>query len=226
MDITTIQVTGTDAIEALHEHRASFASTGLYPFLIGGDEDLGRIRDAEDFNEDDPATRLRRSESIDIDEWTAARRSERDAEEDPLPVENFVGTWPGEIRDKGSIGIHKDVLTGKTKPIVHLGLARITHPWELPAAIRYGGWNDCPMPEVHCAFHRKWLNDFGAEITGTSGDVIECLVARPPKKQQAALELAWQQYWYCTDIVEQGCETLSNLAATLLNSPYWYFWWD
>jgi hypothetical protein len=29
-----------------------------------------------------------------------------------------------------------------------------------------------------------------------------------------------------SDIVDQGCESISNLAATLLNSPYWYFWWD
>ncbi|MBL8817724.1 MAG: DUF4253 domain-containing protein [Planctomyces sp.] len=28
------------------------------------------------------------------------------------------------------------------------------------------------------------------------------------------------------DIVEQGCESISNLAATLVNSGYWYFWWD
>ena len=28
------------------------------------------------------------------------------------------------------------------------------------------------------------------------------------------------------DIVEQGCGSVSYLAATLINSPYWYFWWD
>jgi len=68
--------------------------------------------------------------------------------------------------------------------------------------------------------------EYGAQITGVSGEVIECIVSNPPRDQAAAIELAWQQYWYCDDIVEQGCESISNLAATLLNSPYWYFWWD
>jgi hypothetical protein len=59
-----------------------------------------------------------------------------------------------------------------------------------------------------------------------SGDVVECVVTKPPTDRNAATNLAWEQYWYCVDIVEQGCESVSNLAATLLNSPYWYFWWD
>jgi uncharacterized protein DUF4253 len=59
-----------------------------------------------------------------------------------------------------------------------------------------------------------------------SGDIVECAVTRPPTDRNAATILAWEQYWYCVDIVEQGCESVSNLAATLLNSPYWYFWWD
>jgi hypothetical protein len=31
---------------------------------------------------------------------------------------------------------------------------------------------------------------------------------------------------YCPDIVEQGVESVSALAAHLLDSPLWYFWWD
>jgi hypothetical protein len=26
--------------------------------------------------------------------------------------------------------------------------------------------------------------------------------------------------------VAQGCNSISNLGATILNSPYWFFWWD
>jgi hypothetical protein len=66
----------------------------------------------------------------------------------------------------------------------------------------------------------------GAEIAGVSGDVIECIVANPPRDKEQSMNLAWEQYLYCQDIVVQGRETISNLAATLLNSPYWYFWWD
>ena len=40
------------------------------------------------------------------------------------------------------------------------------------------------------------------------------------------MALAWEQFLFCEDIVSQGVETISNLGATLLNSPYWFFWWD
>jgi hypothetical protein len=38
--------------------------------------------------------------------------------------------------------------------------------------------------------------------------------------------LAREQYLYCSDIVWQGVGSVSNLSKTLLNSNYWYFWWD
>jgi hypothetical protein len=87
-----------------------------------------------------------------------------------------LGEWPGEVADKGSIGLHKDVLSGKTKPEVYLGLAKIERPWHLPAVLKYGAWNECPEPEIHGAFHRQWQERHGAEITGMSGDVVECAV--------------------------------------------------
>jgi hypothetical protein len=118
------------------------------------------------------------------------------------------------------------VLSGNIKPEVYVGLARITKPWHLPAVLKYGDWNECPEPEVHCAFHSEWHDRFGAQITGMSGDVVECMVTNPPTDREQATALAWQQYWYCADIVEQGCGSVSNLAATLIKSPYWYFWWD
>jgi hypothetical protein len=92
--------------------------------------------------------------------------------------------------------------------------------------LKYGAWNECPQPEVHCAFHREWESRWRAQITGMSGDVVECLVLKPPSKKDEAVRLAWEQYWYCPDIVEQGCGSVAELAATLLNSAYWFFWWD
>jgi len=49
--------------------------------------------------------------------------------------------------------------------------------------------------------------------------------SRPPTRE-AALELAREQYVYCSDIVDQGVQTLSALAAVLMQSAWWYFWWD
>jgi hypothetical protein len=224
MELTTFKMAGGDAVQLLYEHRSRYAATGQYPFLIGDADDLEQLLEVSEDNEDEPGAVIQRSLEITTRDWIARRR--REAEEDESSPDELLGEWPGEISEKGSIGLHKDVLSGKLLPEVYLGLAAAEKPWHLPAVLKYGGWNECPESEVHCAFHRQWLDRYGAEITGMSGSVIECAVSKPPSDREAATVLAWEQYWYCSDIVEQGCETVSNLAATLMNSPYWYFWWD
>ncbi len=222
---TTISIPGAEALAELEKRREAYPKTGQYPFLIGDSEELERISEAAEFNDQNPEQIIQASLGIDLDEWIAKRRA-FDEEDYGFSVEPILGEWPDEILEKGSIGLHRDILTGKIKPEVYLGTAAISQPWHLPAVLKYGGWNDCPAPEVQCAFHRKWQAEFGVQITGMSGDVVECLVTNPPLDHKSAIELAWQQYWYCADIVEQGCESINNLAATLLDSSYWYFWWD
>lgn len=224
MEFTTEEIAGVDAIVELESRRASYPQTGEYPFLIGDAEELERIQEAAEFNEQSFDAILQGAMEVDLPNWIAQRRAE--VEEYGFLAEDVVGSWPGEITEKGAVSLHRDILSGRIKPAVFLGTAAIKEPWHLPAVLKYGAWNECPEPEVHCAVHRLWQAEFGAQIAGISGDVVECIVNNPPRDQVAAMELAWQQYWYCADIVEQGCESVSNLAATLLNSPYWYFWWD
>jgi hypothetical protein len=223
MDIHILKIAGGDAIRALNEHRSQYPATGLYPFLIGDAGELEQITEAAKFNERDPAAIIAASHCVSIADWIARRRAEWD--EDEFDSDAPLGDWPGELSQKDSIGLHKD-LSGEIKLEVHIGLVKLETPWHLPALLRYGGWNGCPEPEVHCAFHREWQVRFGAEITGMSGDVIECLVAKPPTEREAATALAWEQFWYCNDIVDPCRNSISSLAATQLNSPYWSFWWD
>ena len=224
MTFTSIKVAGTEAVERLNELRDQFAQTGEYPFLIGPQDDLERMIESAESPRQSPEEIIRASQKIDIDEWVAERRAEM-KEFGYSPYED-LGEWPGEIHEKGSLCLHKNAVNGNVLPEVYIGLAQIKTSWHLPAILNFGGWNDCPEPEVQCAFHRKWQTDWGAEICSVGGGVIECTVNEPPQDQQSALQLAWEQYWYCGDIVVQGCETISNLGATLLKSPYWFFWWD
>mgnify|MGYP002624331978 CR=1 FL=1 len=224
MTFTTDNIAGTDAIPELESRRARYAETGIYPFLIGGAEELDRVRESAEFNNQTSDDIICGALEVKREAWIAKHRAE--AEEFEFSPEDVYGRWPGERSDKGAVSLHRDVLSGRIKRNVFLGSTPIKEPWHLPAVLKYGGWNDCPEPEVHCAFFHQWQAEYGAEIAGMSGDVIECIVGRPPRDQTAAIELAWQQYWYCSDIVEQGCGSVSSLAATLLNSPYWYFWWD
>jgi hypothetical protein len=220
----TLEIPGRKAVEILHAHRAEFGRTGVYPFLIGNADELSRLSEAGECDDRTPSEIIDMSHRVSVAHWIEERRDE--AAEYEFDRAATEGLWPGEIAAKGEILIHRDVLSQRIHPVVYLGLARIESPWHLPAVTKNGSWNACPDPEAHCAFFRHWEKDYGAEIVTLSGDVIECLVSRPPTSREAAMELAWQQYWYCSDVVEQGVETVANLAATVLNSNYWYFWWD
>ena len=224
MAYTALKISGNDAIRVLHEHRSRFPETGLFPFLIGPAKNLEWIQGAARSSQQDTASIIEASRDVKLSDWIAERRKE--LEEYEWSPEDVLGDWPSEIEDKGSIGAHKDLISKNIFPEVYLGLANVEQPWQLPAALQCGGWNDCPEAEVQCAFHRHWYDRYGAEITSVAGDVVECVVARPPTDRAAAIALAWEQFWYCNDIVDQGCGSVSNLAAILLNSPYWYFWWD
>lgn len=224
MPFTTLKIPGAAAIETLESRRLAYARSGKYPFLIGNAEEVERIRQAAEHNDQEFDDIIRESLSLDLAKWQRERRGE--AEENGFSEREVIGEWPGEVSEKGSISLHLHAVGREIMQEVFLGLATIRQPWHLPAVLKYGGWNDCPAPEVQCAFHRKWQSEFGAEIVGMSGDIVECVVKNPPRDQAAAIELAWQHYWYCADIVDQGCDSVCNLAATLINSGYWIFWWD
>ena len=44
--------------------------------------------------------------------------------------------------------------------------------------------------------------------------------------QDMSPDVSTEQYHYAPGIVEQGTATISRLAAILLVSDFWYFWWD
>ncbi|HSG35259.1 MAG TPA: DUF4253 domain-containing protein, partial [Sphingomonadaceae bacterium] len=100
------------------------------------------------------------------------------------------------------------------------------HGWEVPAYLRWGGWNACPPPEVHVAALRSWNERYGAELVGISGDALNLRVSSRPQTKEEATELAFEQFYYCADIVDQGVGTIANLAATLEAQDWWFFWWD
>lgn len=222
MPFDVITVPGKNAIAKLRELRAAFSSTGQYPFLIGDEEEYDHLSESSEESEEEPSEVIEKSLIYNPQQEVDEIREEIEEE----GSDGILGEWPGENADKGQIGIHKDVSTGAVKSKIYLGLAKLKQSWQLPAIVGYGGWNECPSPAVHCAFHRKWQKEYGAQIVTMSASVIECRLSKPPRNRKVAMDLAFQHYRYCGDIVDQGHETVSALAATLLNSSYWYFWWD
>jgi hypothetical protein len=96
----------------------------------------------------------------------------------------------------------------------------------IPAHFNFGAWNACPPPEYHVSAMRSWRARYGAELVGLAHDTLNLRAARRPASRAEALLLAREQYTYCSDIVDQGTGTLNALAASLMASDWWHFWWD
>lgn len=214
-----LKIPGKSALVELERHREQYSATGLYPILFGDADDFGRINN--DLEKFDPAETLAESRLVDAEEWFRQQPLNN-----PELYQFEEGDWPAWNANPTGIITHLDLLTNKPLKEVFLGLLEIQTPWEAFAHLNWGSWNDCPAPAEHCAIHRYWAAKYGAEVVSITGDIVQCTVARPPVDRSASLLLARQQYIYCYDIVDQGTQTIAALAAELLNSNTWYFWWD
>ncbi|MBO7607602.1 MAG: DUF4253 domain-containing protein [Paludibacteraceae bacterium] len=88
------------------------------------------------------------------------------------------------------------------------------------------GGAESPEPQEHRSIAKYWFDKYGAVPCFMSGDVLQFYVKQPVKEEEEVKALALQQFGFCSDIVTQGCETVQNLATSLKNSRFWYFWWD
>jgi hypothetical protein len=213
---------GTEAIDTWRALHQLVDSSGHWPLILGDEDSLDVVTDNFEFHADETvASILERAEHFDSYRW----RDER-IEGNPDEIEEPHGPWPEVQPAPQEFTLALDVLSSQPLPKVVLGLIPTTRCWEVPAFLKYGGWNDCPYAYEHVALMRTWWEQYGAQPVGMSSDVIEMLVPRGPADRDAALELARAMYVYCPDIVLQGTQTLEALAASLMNSDVWYFWWD
>lgn len=143
-----------------------------------------------------------------------------------LDREPTVGDWPAKIAPAPDLSVIIDMKNGQ--PIQKSYIALIpTDDWTtIPAHLRWGGWNSCPAPEYHVAALRSWRDRYGVELVGLNRDTMNLKASRAPHARTEAMDLAREQYAYCNDIIDQGVETMSALAATLMVSSWWFFWWD
>ena len=136
------------------------------------------------------------------------------------------GAWPQDAYPHQVPLSLIDVVTGRPKEQVLIGLVPTVRTWEIPAFHGFGDWNACPSPSIHVAIAREWSERYGARMIANTSDVIEFEVERPIASRDEALAVAELQYRYCGDIVHQGTGTIEALAASLIGAKYWFFWWD
>lgn len=210
----TMRVDTDQALKTFDALRAKRAETGRHPFLIGDDKDLAEFAERLDLPADGGADTLVKAAELDVAAWLASQK-----------VKNPRTLGKG-VQPQAGFSVLYDVLSRAPKPCIHIGLLEAAQPEDLFAKLGFGGWNDCPDPAVHVALHRYWREQFSSIPVAITSDVVECFVPKPPTAAAEVLNLAGEQYAYCYDIVEQGFETKSKLAASLLGAKVWYFWWD
>lgn len=193
--------------------------------VCGASEEKTYLDEQYESSEDSIESILAASKRIDVEAWFKARRAELEQAFGVDLIQN-EGEWPATPPARQGFTLASDITTGE--PLSHVigATMKVDHSWQIPAHFKYGGWNDCPAPEVHCALWKYWEEKYGAKIIGVSHDVLEAIVERPPTTNDEAMTLAWEQYLYCYDIVDQGLESIANLASTILEHEYWFFWWD
>ena len=94
-------------------------------------------------------------------------------------------------------------------------------PWLVAPYLRFGGWNDCPRPEVHARMHLAWHDDFGAFPVCIERSSLDMVVQRPPSGATASRILE-QHLDYCDDLEQFGRAKLREMVT----GPLWSFWWD
>src|SRR5262249_26076759 len=197
--------------------------TGHWPLLLGTDEDLKWLAFyLERAKGKTPAQVMRKAEKVDtvaeLARWQRnveqnCRAAAKEWEESGAPdvqqkYEEMLaqkapfqglprGDWPEDVEPSMEFSIPFDILTKDPLPAVHVGLVPTTQGWTTPAFLMFGDWNNCPRPHDHLAVLRHWEEQYGAEVVGITHDIVEMLVARPPRSRKKALELAREQYLYC-----------------------------
>ncbi len=188
------------------------------------------LRDRLDFQIEERKVSLdeivRKSEDVDVEAWFEDRCRKFESERG-MSVENLLGEWVGEVKRPPLLyTLSPNPITGDVKKRVLAIRVHVDRNWKILAVLNFGGGNECPGPEIHCAIWRYWEAKYKAKILVIGCDLLEANVGCPPSSDEAAMALAMEQFLYCHDLVEQGCASISALGGNLMNSSIWYFWWD
>lgn len=219
------KVSGKDAVQKALELRAEWR--GKFTPVILGAKDFGTLTDIFENSDTSPEEIIQRSAQIEIasqiEKWM--RNSCEEEESNPLDYVTNADDWQKQPGPNEIVSV-RDFRTSNFHPNVWITSIPTANAFEIPAFLKYGGWNSCPSAEEHVAVWKYWQEKYGAEILCVTGDVVEATVKRPPSQKEDCYALAREQFAYCSDIVTQGVGSIDALAKTVQGAQYWYFWWD
>lgn len=212
----TVRVAGADALSEWERLRATEAG---YLIVVGGRDEVERLEEMFGFDDRTPKQILDAAAAVRFPETLIAAQAQ---DQSDFPI----GEWPDAPIANMPLSLARDMSGWGWRDEVYIVVLPIADSSEAPAYLKYGGWNACPAPEVHVAALRRWREIYGFELISMGSDVLEGRVSRRPADREAALALAGEHAVYCTDVIDQGAESLSNLGAMLMAGDWWFFWWD
>jgi hypothetical protein len=219
-------VAGAKAVEAVKKlHRDQPQKTA---FVIGHPEDFGLFCEFMERRQS-AETSLKAGAALSFDSWFAAMEKQREqllAEFDDDAEDELHGPWPDNAEPWSGFLAPIDH-HGLVKPELIIGLSPspVARWWETFAHTRFGGWNECPAPEVHIMLGRHWAQQHGAILVAHSYATVELSIARPVSRRDEAIRMAEVHHRYCPDNIT-GAGTFEEYAASLIGSTTWSFWWD
>ena len=243
--IVVLPVSFEDAIAVWFQFRSIYDATGRFPIICpmrSLENDRHMLQGVnDDYSVESVIKSAKRIENCD---WIFHMRDRFDAE---IGIGSYDGRahkllddrgdWPEKFQPIDEFYLPK--FWGRESGKVALLLPSCREPWMIPAHLRASGANEQPNGVNQCAMLRRWKRIWGAEPVCCHGSFYELYVNRPPTDRNAALNLAYEHVWLCYDRINQsspgphelppGHKTtgvLERLAAALLNSSVWYFWWD
>jgi hypothetical protein len=214
---------GEEALHHLERLRAQGRRDGFTAIFLGPWVDPNILEEKHYPSRRSLEEYLKQAAQLDVDRWLRER-----VRENPGTFSAEMGNWPESAPDTSRIAAHahRHALTQIPYEVVYIAKIPTLENWQTPAYVDFGGWNDRPSAAVLTAVAKRWHDRFGTSILSATIDVLEFSVTNPPASREQAIELAKEHFIVCPDTVYQGTETISALAAALLNSNYWYFWWD
>lgn len=232
----------SDMVSAYEQAVLEGKENGFTPLLIVADDAFLQEMDLEADNDSDAdaiAEKLRQcreaiiKEAMSIDgEQFLQEKTERCVNEfvkNEADREELYGKIKGnDVRT--TFAAYWDYDSKLSKRVV---LAKIPtkNPWEVAAWIPMGGFNDCPSSAQQVAVMKYWFEKYGAVPATVSSDEWEFCIDKPITDKNEAMKLALEHFGFCFDRImqystEEEDYTIGNLAAGLMKSTKWYFWWD
>ena len=188
--------------------------TGVWPVILGDKYDLAEHRHRLEYHSDaDTKAIIRRGHTMDLDHWM---------EMASLSVLRDVFSFQP-FPEKLSTGLDDIFLRPYSDPI-YIGLIPFRVGWNAPAYLNFGGWNDCPAPEVHSGLFQRWNRMFSAEVFSITHHEVGLIVNHPPRDLTAAHELRLERFLYCPDYPDR-IENDDGYVENILDKPFWSFSW-